>query len=68
MSDLERQEVLDSSLWEPHDKSLGYIEAGDYYDAGMATLKALVLIIWPCFIFRLSDCIRKSDSVTILQE
>ncbi|EXL98747.1 hypothetical protein FOIG_09474 [Fusarium odoratissimum NRRL 54006] len=33
MFESDRQELLESSLWKPLDKCLGYIEAGDYYDA-----------------------------------
>ncbi|KAF5532054.1 hypothetical protein FPHYL_13821 [Fusarium phyllophilum] len=36
MFESDRQDLLESSLWKPLDKRLGYIEAGDYYDAGTA--------------------------------
>jgi hypothetical protein len=50
MFESDRQELLESSLWKPLDKFLGYIEAGDYYDAGMATPSPFVLIMSPWFL------------------
>lgn len=44
MFESDRQELLESSLWKPHDKFLGYIEAGDYHDAGMATPSRTMLL------------------------
>jgi hypothetical protein len=50
MFESDREELLESTLWEPDNKLLGYIEAGDYYDTGIATLSTFLLILWLRFI------------------